>query len=99
MVRYLKEKLDLLKLARENQVLKKKCKTLKAENEILKSALRMREESGKKKRYLPTEKLEILKRYQEMVIKPVFRNNILEMRANYQIIRINHKYHNCICSP
>jgi transposase InsO family protein/transposase-like protein len=67
-IRYLKKKLDLLKLAGENQILKKECKTLKAENEILKSALRMREESGKK-RYLPTEKLEILKRYQEMVIK------------------------------
>jgi len=49
MVRYLKEKLDLLKLASKIKSLEKENRTLKAENEILKSALRMREESGKKK--------------------------------------------------
>jgi hypothetical protein len=57
MVRYLKKKLDLLKLAGENQILKKECKTLKAENEILKSALRMREESGKKNATFPQKSL------------------------------------------
>ena len=69
MIRYIKGKFELFKLAGENWVLKKENRTLKAENEILKSALRMREESGKKKRCLPTEKFEILKRYNNMVIK------------------------------
>ena len=58
MLRYIKEKFETSKLARENRALKKECKTLKAENEILKSALRMhKEESGKKNATFPQKNL------------------------------------------
>jgi len=57
MVRYLKEKLDLLKLASKIKSLEKENRRVKAENEILKSALRMREESGKKNAAFPQKSL------------------------------------------
>jgi len=69
MINYIKKKFEYLEIIRENQALRKEIKTLKAEKEVLKSALSMYEDSVKKKRRLPTEKLEIVKRYQEMVVK------------------------------
>jgi transposase-like protein len=69
MTNYIKETFKVIKLVRENRIVRKENRALKAEVEILRSALRMYEGSGKKKRYIPTEKLEIVKRYQEMVVK------------------------------
>lgn len=57
MIKHIKEKFESFKLAREIQALKKECKTLRAENEILKSALRMREESDKKNATFPQKSL------------------------------------------
>jgi hypothetical protein len=48
MINHIKKKFDVLRVAKDNQGLRKEIKTLTAENEILKSALRMHEGSGKK---------------------------------------------------
>ena len=48
MINYIKKKFEVLIVAKDNQVLRKEIKTLRAEVEILKSVLRMHEGSGKK---------------------------------------------------
>jgi len=48
MINYIKKKFEVLIVAKDNQALRKEIKTLRAEVEILKSALRMHEGSGKK---------------------------------------------------
>jgi len=48
MTHYIKETFKVIKLLRENRIVRKENRSLKAEVEILKSALRMHEGSGKK---------------------------------------------------
>ena len=57
MTNYIKETFKVIKLVRENRIVRKENRALKAEVEILRSALRMYEGSDKKNATFPQKSL------------------------------------------